>query len=170
MCTYARTVFECRHQAWGRRLKLCAAGEDHRTGDAGSDCALRKPHGLHSRRVPRQCDKCSELDRKRSLLRAKLDECREMFRRQYPDYWPGDDDDAAARAAGAGPGTDDDNDDDGDDGDGDGDGGWVTGEAWTAGGYGGLGCRVGAVCHRRHAGPPGIRGDGVGAGLRGTAK
>ncbi|XP_044724863.1 uncharacterized protein HRG_02759 [Hirsutella rhossiliensis] len=86
MCTYARTVFECKHHAWGRRLKLCAVAESHRAGDLPSGCALRKPHGLHSRRVPRQCHKCSELDRKRSLLRAKLDECREMFHRQYPEY------------------------------------------------------------------------------------
>lgn len=86
MCTYARTVFECRHQAWGRRLKLCAVAENHLGGDLGSDCALRKPHGLHSRRIARQCGKCSELDRKRGLLRAKLDECRNIIRRRCPDY------------------------------------------------------------------------------------
>ncbi|PHH86857.1 hypothetical protein CDD83_9649 [Cordyceps sp. RAO-2017] len=90
MCTYARTIFECKHDAWGRRLKLCSLAEDYGAGSGPGDCAARKPHGLHSRRVPRQCDKCRELDRKRSLLRAKLDECREMLRRRWPAYWAGD--------------------------------------------------------------------------------
>ncbi|KAF4581194.1 hypothetical protein GQ602_007331 [Ophiocordyceps camponoti-floridani] len=82
MCTYARTVFQCQHQTWGRLLKRCPVAQEQQSGSLpGSECGLRIPHGLHSRRVPRQCDKCSDLDRKRSLLRAKLDECRELCRR-----------------------------------------------------------------------------------------
>ncbi|RDA93108.1 hypothetical protein CP533_4109 [Ophiocordyceps camponoti-saundersi (nom. inval.)] len=85
MCTYARTVFQCQHQAWGRLLKLCRVAEEQQAGSLPGSCALRMPHGLHSRRVPRQCDKCSDLDRKRSLLRAKLDECHELCRRHSTD-------------------------------------------------------------------------------------
>ncbi|RCI15585.1 hypothetical protein L249_3350 [Ophiocordyceps polyrhachis-furcata BCC 54312] len=85
MCTYARTVFQCQHQAWGRLLKLCPVAREQQAGSLPGSCALRMPHGLHSRRVPRQCDKCSDLDRKRSLLRAKLDECRELCRRHSTD-------------------------------------------------------------------------------------
>lgn len=89
MCTYARTVFECRHQYWGRRLKLCTIGDDFNAGRLPRDCAAHKPHGLHSRRVARRCDKCRLLDHKIILMRAKLTECLEAFRSRWPDYyWP----------------------------------------------------------------------------------
>ncbi|KAJ6445794.1 NEDD8 [Purpureocillium lavendulum] len=86
MCTYARTVFECAHQTWGRRLKLCTIGEDFRDGYLPSDCCLRRPHGLQSRRVPSRCDRCRSLDGKVALLRAKLDECRAQFLKRWPAY------------------------------------------------------------------------------------
>ncbi|KAL3961965.1 hypothetical protein ACCO45_003488 [Purpureocillium lilacinum] len=86
MCTYARTVFECAHQTWGRRLKLCTIGEDFRDGYLPSDCCLRRPHGLQSRRVPSRCDRCRSLDGKVALLRAKLDECRAQFLKRWPSY------------------------------------------------------------------------------------
>ncbi|KYK55516.1 hypothetical protein DCS_07479 [Drechmeria coniospora] len=86
MCTYARTVFECMHQAWGRRLKLCAVGDDFRAGRLPRDCAHRKPHGLQSRRVSRPCDRCRLLDHKVRLVRSKLAECHEAFGKKWPDY------------------------------------------------------------------------------------
>lgn len=89
MCIYARTVFECKHHLWGRRLKLCAIGEAFRAGELPGDCALRSPHGLHSRRVTRRCDKCRALDRKVALTRAKLEECRAAFRERWPAYGAG---------------------------------------------------------------------------------
>lgn len=90
MCTYARTVFECKHHVWGRRLKLCPAGDDFRVGDLPTDCCLRRPHGLHSRRVPGRCSKCRSLDAKLALLRVKLDECRRAFITRWPaHYFPG---------------------------------------------------------------------------------
>ncbi|POR31302.1 Uncharacterized protein TPAR_08504 [Tolypocladium paradoxum] len=89
MCTYARTVFECKHHLWGRRLKLCTIGEDFRAGELASDCAYRKPHGLHSRRVPRRCDKCRALDGKVVLVRAKLEECQAALRERWPAYGAG---------------------------------------------------------------------------------
>ncbi|PNY23733.1 Uncharacterized protein TCAP_06341 [Tolypocladium capitatum] len=89
MCTYARTVFECKHHLWGRRLKLCTIGEDFGAGELPSDCAFRKPHGLHSRRIPRRCDKCRALDHKVALVRAKLEACRAAFRERWPAYGAG---------------------------------------------------------------------------------
>ncbi|KND90100.1 hypothetical protein TOPH_05192 [Tolypocladium ophioglossoides CBS 100239] len=89
MCTYTRTVFECKHHLWGRRLKLCTIGEDFRAGELPSDCAFRKPHGLHSRRIPRRCDKCRALDCKVALVRAKLEDCQAAFRERWPAYGAG---------------------------------------------------------------------------------
>ncbi|PHH67250.1 hypothetical protein CDD81_3019 [Ophiocordyceps australis] len=80
MCVYARTIFECRHQQWGRRVKLCPDAQ------ASRPCGVRQPHGLQSRRVTRLCYKCHGLHVKCALARSKLEECRAAFNKAFPQY------------------------------------------------------------------------------------
>lgn len=88
MCTYSRTVYECGHETWGRRLKSCTIGEDHAKGVLRHDCVLRTPHGLHTKRLARQCDKCVRLDQKLSLVRDRLRSCRAEFDQRWPTAKP----------------------------------------------------------------------------------
>lgn len=86
MCTYARTFFECKHEAWGRKVKPCTIGEDYQRGSLPHNCSLRKPHVLHSRKLHKRCEKCVRLDGMTKRVRAKLEECREALRRKAPEY------------------------------------------------------------------------------------
>lgn len=79
MCTYARTIFDCKHQIWGRRAKLCTIGEDFLNGDLPRDCAYRKPHGLQSRKLHGKCERCLKLDEVVAALHKKLEQCRRTF-------------------------------------------------------------------------------------------
>lgn len=76
MCTYARTVYGCDHQAWGRKTKPCTIGQDYLDGVVPSDCAYRKPHGLRSVRVAGPCDRCRQMETKLRETRVKLEALR----------------------------------------------------------------------------------------------
>lgn len=81
MCTYACTVFECKHSHWLRRVKRCAIGVDFEAGRLPFDCAIRRPHGLHSRKLPRKCTKCQVLHEKLARLKAQLADCARVLDR-----------------------------------------------------------------------------------------
>lgn len=84
MCTYSRTVFSCGHESWGRRLKNCPAGDEYRKGTRPLDCAIRKQHGLHTRKLSIQCDTCVRIEDKLVAVRGQLDRCRDEIRQKLP--------------------------------------------------------------------------------------
>ena len=85
MCTYARTMFDCNHVVWARRVKVCTIAEDFQQGILPQDCAFKKPHGLKSTKLARRCDKCIRLDERLSVARRKLDESREEFGKRWTE-------------------------------------------------------------------------------------
>lgn len=66
MCTFKRTIYLCRHDAWGKLVQPCD----------NPACQDRFAHGLHSRLVSQKCTKCATLDGKMSLIKEKLALCR----------------------------------------------------------------------------------------------
>lgn len=80
MCIYSRTLYGCKHQAWGLLIRPCTIA--HTRGLI--HCKDRKCHGLHSKVVRRKCPKCAVLDSKMSTVRSALDDCRERLDRWLP--------------------------------------------------------------------------------------
>ncbi|KAL6869160.1 hypothetical protein ACO1O0_000483 [Amphichorda felina] len=83
MCTYSRTIYNCNHVIWGRRVKVCTIAEDFQQGILPQDCAFRKPHGLKSTKLARRCDKCVRLDERLLVARRKLKESQEEFGKRW---------------------------------------------------------------------------------------
>ncbi|KAI9172157.1 hypothetical protein HJFPF1_01650 [Paramyrothecium foliicola] len=86
MCTYARTLFSCKHESWGQLAKRCIVAQDYLDGVLPFDCVSRTPHGFHSKKLPRRCDKCISLESKLKSAREKLEHCRRAFHEAWPDY------------------------------------------------------------------------------------
>ena len=96
MCIYFRVVFECDHEAWGQRVKLCTVGEAYSKDELPHDCLIRTPHGLQSVKVSQECGLCcdvegklNELKGKLDDLKAKLEECRQGYKENTPEDEPG---------------------------------------------------------------------------------
>ena len=83
MCFYARTIFDCQHEIWGRRIKPCAAAESFNDGTRLNTCTVKTPHGLHTIKLTRKCDNCTQLIGKLSVAREKLAGCRKRFETKW---------------------------------------------------------------------------------------
>jgi hypothetical protein len=84
MCVYGRAIFDCGHELWGRRIRLCTVAEEHSDGEIPNTCCLRVAHGLQSRKLSRKCDRCHKLEVKLAFIRNRLAECQMTLHRRLP--------------------------------------------------------------------------------------
>lgn len=79
MCTYTRAVFECGHELWGSRVKVCPVGQSRLA------CVYRQPHMSQTVILRRKCHTCNEMDRRIAAFKFRVEEFREKLRKQWPE-------------------------------------------------------------------------------------